>query len=440
MKIPKNDHPVTDALGRLDEKTVRACMSEEVTPRVSVAHRGLYRKLAVAAACLTLTAAVGTAALWPLMRVNDPALPESDPPSASVGSDSSAEDRENDVPLVRLQVLSFSENDTEGKMPDGDSFVTFIDELSLLRTYHLYLHFDCAEDETVSILSHDIGENDDISEEWQSTLSRVEVSDHRYDNPADYVARILTREIRNRLNNKSHNLLKLGNTTYMWCYPSHETERDYDVVSFVIRNENGEITGAGSVCIGTLTQLYTHQLRYEVLGSARFDTPVSEETATAYLASLETTAEEIYAHMDFSPQIEDEGFALAYSAASALPNTNHIGCYTNNHCTFRWFTGYQIGSPYTEERETARRFFLFSDGTYVEVATEGYEAYDGMLESLGASSDEIDFSALAIPLTDGRTITFRKDTFTESDNGQETASVTRDKWVAVIIVPSAETL
>ena len=29
----RNNHPVTDALGRLDEETVRACMSEDISPR-----------------------------------------------------------------------------------------------------------------------------------------------------------------------------------------------------------------------------------------------------------------------------------------------------------------------------------------------------------------------------------------------------------------------
>lgn len=437
----KNNHPITDSLGGLSEEAVRACMSEDVTPRAVVSHGGLYRKLAVAAACLTLTLTVGAAVALPLMRAEEPALPETEHSDTAIEPppETDAEAVEA-YPFVRFQVLSYSENDTKEPSSDGDSSLTIIDELSSLRTYNLYLQFDCAEGETVTITSHDMGENDDISERWQETLSRVESADHRYGSTAEYVARILTREIYNRLRNKNHSLLKLDSATYMWCYPTQTPERNYDVVSFVIRNENGEITGAGSICIGIHSSLYHHQLRYEVLGSIRFDTPISEEAVNAYLASLEATAEETYANIDFSPQTEDEGFALAYSAVSALPNTDHVGCYSNGNCAFRWYTGYQIGSPYTEEITTARRFFLFTDGTYVEIAPESYELYDGMLEALGASSDEADFSDLAIPLTDGRVITFRQETFTEPADGETDSSVTRTKWVAVILDPLGETV
>ena len=63
-----------------------------------------------------------------------------------------------------------------------------------------------------------------------------------------------------------------------------------------------------------------------------------------------------------------------------------------------------------------------------------------MLEALWQGSDEADFSALVIPLTDGRVITFRKETFTETADGEAGSSVTSEKWVAVIIASSGETV
>ena len=57
-----NHHPVTDALGRLNQETVLACMSEEGSRHVAPAPKNLYRRVAVAAACLTLAATVGLTA------------------------------------------------------------------------------------------------------------------------------------------------------------------------------------------------------------------------------------------------------------------------------------------------------------------------------------------------------------------------------------------
>jgi hypothetical protein len=238
----------------------------------------------------------------------------------------------------------------------------------------------------------------------------------------------------------------------MWCIPT--AKPSFDVVEFLIHNEAGEIVGAGSICIGIRYNHYVNQLRTAILGSTRFDTPVSEEEATAYLESLRATAEEAYASMNFSPLNDGEGFALSRSAVrdieKADPNMVEPAQMSNctygfGDCLFEWYTFGVEDAP-----ETTRRFFMFGDGTYAEVAPEGAEAYDGMLEQLfgawGSNSDKADFSDLIIPLTDGRVITFHEESVTEplygkyTEDGEEVTSITRNKWVAVIMESFGETV
>ena len=426
----KHTHPISDTLNLLDEETVRACMSEDITPRTAVSHRGLYRKLTVAAACLTMTAAVAFTTLLPLMQVEAPTLPETN------YSDTATENAPEEYPFVKLQVLSYTAGDgEEAEDPSAPSF-----SIEAEKGFHqsrLILRFDCAEGETVTITSH----SPEISYETKlaeivNRLQSVEVEDEN----SDYAQRLMRKLELILQRGPASALSSADATTYVWSIPG--SKPDYDVVDFTIKNAEGEIIGAGSICIGVRYHRSLYQLRTDILGSQRFDTPVSEEEAVAYLDSLRATAEEAYNAMDFSPMNNDEGFALARSAVSLLPNSGHTGSYGTGDCLFEWYTGNPIGQP--DADIAARRFFLLPDGTYVEVAPEGYEAYDGMLEQIfgawGENSDETDFATLAIPLTDGCVITFHEETFTESLNGKETDSITRTKWAAVIIDPSAVTV
>ena len=78
MKQHNDRHPVLDALGRLDEEAIHTCLQEDVSPRMTVSRATLCRRVAVAAACLALTAAVGLTALLPLMRPGTPGVEGTD--------------------------------------------------------------------------------------------------------------------------------------------------------------------------------------------------------------------------------------------------------------------------------------------------------------------------------------------------------------------------
>lgn len=433
----KHTHPLSNALNRLDEETVRACMSEDVTPRAAVSHRGLYRKLAVAAACFALVLSVGVAALLPLMRVDEPTLPETGLPT-SEDSTSSTEEKEEEYPFVKLQVLSYTEGaEEETEDPSDPSFS--MEAEKGFRQSRLILRFDCAEGETVTITSH---ATEIVHEKRVAEIANQLKSIEEKDENSLYAQKLMRRLdlLLQRGSGAVSTLSAVDDTTYVWSITGRQT--DYDVVDFTIKNSASEIVGAGSICIGIRHLPSLYQLRTDILGSQRFDTPVTEEEANHYLETLHAAAEEAYNAMDFSPLNDDEGFALAYSAVSALPNSGHTGSYGTGDCLFEWYTGNPIGQP--DADSSARRFFLLPDGTYAEVAPEGYEAYDGMLEQIlgawGENSDEENFSDLAIPLTDGCVITFREKAFTEPLHGKEATSITRNKWVAVIIAPSSETV
>ncbi len=448
MKNLKNHHPITDALGRLDDEAVLACMSEDVTPRAAVSHTGLYRRLAVAAACLTLTAAVGLAALLPLMMTDDPALPETN------HADTIIDNGEEEYPFVNIQMLSYDASAESNEEPSSRPSVNIEDTSGKLTSYrnHLVLRFDCDEGETVSIISH----TPDNPREIQLSETLLELQAVESESPRETQKLLIKIEtILNRIQHgqqRLNNMVAVDDTTYMWCIPT--AKPNFDVVEFLIRKENGEIVGAGSICVGIRYNRYVNQLRTAILGSTRFDTPASEEEATAYLESLRSGAEETYSNMDFTPVNESEGYALARSAVRDIeksdPNMVEPAQMSNctygfGDCLFKWYTFGVEDAP-----ETTRRFFMFGDGTYAEVAPEGAPAYDGMLEQLfgawGSNSDKADFSDLIIPLTDGRVITFHEVIVTEplygkyTEDGEEIPSITLNKWVAAIIESAGETV
>ena len=449
MKNSKNHHPITDALGRLDDEAVLACMSEDVTPRATVSHRALYRRLAVAAACLSLTATVGLAALLPLMRTDTPSQPETSHADTAIENG-----EEEKYPFVNVQLLSYDASAEDNEDVSSQPTVDVENPSGELTSYrnHLVLRFDCDQGETVSIISHAPENPREI--QLSETLLELQAVESQSSRDTQMLMIKIERILNRIQQGQQHlnNVVAVDNTTYMWCIPT--TKPSFDVVEFLIHNEAGEIVGAGSICIGIRYNHYVNQLRTAILGSTRFDTPLNEDDAAAYLESLRSGAEEIYNGMDFTPINESEGYALARSAVRDIeksdPNmvepAQRSNCtYGFGNCRFKWYTFGVEDAP-----ETTRRFFMFGDGTYAEVAPEGAEAYDGMLEQLfgawGENSDEADFSTLAIPLTDGRVITFCEKSFTEplygkyTEDGEEITSITLNKWVAVIIESAGETV
>lgn len=430
MMKNRNQNPITDALNHLDEETVRACMESEISAHTAAPRQRIYPKLAIAAACLTLTAAVGVTALLPLLRAHDPALP-------GTISDIIIQNGEPSYPFVRLQVLSYDESASDTSIEDEDATNDglTIDSNNQFRNSNLILHFDCAEGERVVITSHSAVSP--LSDELANTLAALDELEDPEGDRDPKVDEALRRKLERKLYmlqrkyqayQRNNGIIKVNDVTYMWNVPQNPDE--YEVIDFTIYNAEDGIVGAGSICIGIRPTHYLYQLRTTVLGSERFDAPLTAEEATAYLDSLHATAEDAYTAMDFTPNSDTEGYALARSAVTDILQAEYPdplerdSChYGAGGCDFEWYTFNKTGSP-----ETMRRFFLFSDGTYVEVAPEGAAAFDGMLYQLFESTEVVkaDFSELSILLTDGRILRFAAEAYTDPIYGfQRTMWVTR---------------
>lgn len=430
MKQRNHKHPVTDALGRLNEDAVHACMAEDIFPHATThTHSRLFPKLAIAAACLAVTAVVGTAALLPLLRPHAPTFP-------GTSSDLVINNGEQAYPFVRLQVLSYDESesgtDIEDESAPGNGVT--IDSNNYFRNSNLVLRFDCAEGESVTITSHNAVSP--LSDELANTLAALE----QLDDPEGEMDAVTKDAVRRKLERKlfalqrkyhahenRHGITEVDDFTYMWNVP--QNPKEYEIIDFTISDAEGDIIGAGSICVGIRHAFCLYQLRTAVLGSERFEAPISQEEAEAYLESLHATANDAYADMDFTPNNDTEGYALARSTVTKLLNADYPdptlrdSChYGAGSCDFQWYTFNGINAP-----ETMRRFFLFSDGTYVEVAPEGATVFDGMLYQLFESTEvvEEDFSEITIPLTDGRILQFQEETYTDPVYG-----TTHNMWVA----------
>lgn len=437
---PKHTNPIHDALNHLDEETVLECMNTDLTPRVRTASHGTFRRVAVAAACLTLTLAVGAAAILPLMRADRPAGSDTadgqTTPINGSGTSLSGDlpGDTDEVPFVRVQLLSFSEG-TEGE--SGQNITIGVSENnSSYSGPQLVLRFDCAEGETVT-LSSGVSSNTSFrrpiildNDEIAQALDTLENYDPENDSYSWSIreARMLLHHLSAEMYLHAYSIYEVDASTYIWQVP--KSRPDYDIVDFIIRNADGEITGAGSVCIGMkYLGKYTPLARYTVLGAERYETPASEEDVTAYLDGLRATAEDAYAAMDFSVQTDIEGYHQANYAADLSWKSEITGkvdsCqYSGGNFDFQWYTVTPIDQP-----EAMLRFFLFADGSFCEVAAEGAEAYDNMLYGLYYAIEEEemidDLSGFVLPLTDGRTLTFEAQPYTDG-------RFTRTKWVVVI--------
>ena len=442
MKKNMNQNPIIDALNGLDEEPVCTCMSEDITSHRTTSPRGAYRKLAVAAACLMLTLGLGAAVALPLMRAEPPALPTDT--TAPLPAVSTSPLLWNDEPsFVNIQLLSFDTVESEDT-PPSDSTVN-VETNNIFRNKHLLLQFDCTDGETVVITSHDpitrfAKEISEVLAEMER-LKNQEEQDFLIDIDARRALhhRILKLESEIRSvqygndtivigDSDIESMLAVNDTTYLWGLARSMT--DYETIDFFIHNENGEITGAGSICIGIRSHTYVDQLRYEVLGSRRYERPVDEDEARAYIASLRDIADEAYAVMDFTPQNSDEGFKIARSAVHALLPADSASeewdtsGYSDSQCDFHWYTFRKIDTP-----KSPRRFILLPDGNYAEVASESGKAFDAMITVAfyGPHDIEADYSDTRLTLTDGRIMTFIEETYMDPDK-----QIERSKWVTQI--------
>jgi len=159
-----------------------------------------------------------------------------------------------------------------------------------------------------------------------------------------------------------------------------------DILSYVIRDAEGEITAVGAVyaCHKHLLDdpydIYYDTLfisRYADLGCVRFDSPMTEEEAESHLKEMHASIAEVKAEMDFTPATKSEyykaGLAdLWLTVDFDIPSGSYFssGFGGSSHEDFRTFyvsIGSAEGDIAVDNLHADRVFRIYSDGTWEEV-------------------------------------------------------------------------
>lgn len=179
-------------------------------------------------------------------------------------------------------------------------------------------------------------------------------------------------------------------------------DENEDILSYVIRDAQGEIVAVGAMyahhhhLMDEAYAGYTHYdrlyvTRYADLGYMRFDSPITEVAAENYLKEMYQKIPEVKANMDFTPVGDSEFYAAGL--ADLLQNVNferpEEDCYTTSgigHSSVDNFVTFHIGYvPKTENAIVDAShadyvYRIYNDGTWEEVTDEylGDEADTGL--------------------------------------------------------------
>ncbi|MBQ9150911.1 MAG: hypothetical protein IJX72_01575 [Clostridia bacterium] len=423
-------YDLLEALSEADERLVdRAAGSMSRKPK-SFGVARLFRIGAVAVS-VALVLAVGAVAL-PLMLANDPVIP---PNTGTVQG--SVQTDPDDFGNTSVSIMYLVSQDIHG---GEDSIVNSETQDSFWSNNFALMTFDCPEGETVSVTA--FWESlfvraypNDGNERWEGLdptnaedrktylgiLSETRFSgisfgkrDVTLDVTSEYLiwkydTDALTEPMRNEL---SYYLKKLESVKEKYGEQSAQYQKtlmqyqerydsmvgdDYDglqlaanedVLSYMTRNADGEITGVGAVyvCRKHLIEntdhtyyVNTYISRYADLSYVRFDTPVTEEEAEEQLKELYKAIPEAKENLDFTPVGKHEhykaGLADLLNTVVFEAPENHMvtsgfgGNSGDDYCTFH------IGfvpkdSDVIDATHADRAFRIYSDGTWEEITLE----------------------------------------------------------------------
>lgn len=431
--MKNNREKLTHAFEELRGDTLGGVLTAMDTQAVSPRSH-TRRFVTLTAACLAAVMVLGTVVAVPFLTADDPAVSTTGQDGVS-DMNATLESPEAQDSFVRVQALSAGTE--EGEQMSNSVSV----DMSYSR---IMLTFDCDEGETVEITSHyTLNQQTAVSEKMEEVLleyERMELTDHMLQN----LERMLYREIR-RLESSTETfdtelskwepdrvITQISEYSFLVCKRLFRGSNLSDVVDFVIRNESGEIVGAGSICFAVKVLYSSDMIRYEILGSKRFDAPVTEEEATAYLDGLHEKTEAAIAGMDFAPVTPEEGYEVAkadliaacYWDEKLRVALDSLWTHSASFWEFRFV--YPICSG--EKQEDARSFITFSDGTWGEIAEDGGWIDEPCTDescSVGVEPHDHRVSRTLV-LTDGRVITIERQLCVD-DSGQAV-----EKYVAVL--------
>ncbi len=390
--MKKNREKLTDAFGMLREDTLADGVVDTYVPHRAAIRGAARRRVAlVAAACMTFALLTAALVALPFLRADEPAT---QPPITNAPPVSEFELAYYDAPLVNIQVLALSSEDarTELEVPkDQDVAMVFGNNLI---DNQVYICFDAEVGETVTATS----QNALIVKSWLSPRREdKQFYPTLQDKLANYVAHgmnwvsssaegahevvlgasdaeLETQSAAGIEGNALQTFLRWGGNRY---YSPANLTPDEDFIDFVIRDENGRITGAGCVYLGNRKLINNTESRYydivsitrgTVLGSVRFENPddVTEEQVAAYLESLheksEGIRETLFDNLNLSERLSVALADIINTRYDAYDNFGmSYGCCAGD--TYMDITVYGNKNPGMEDGS----FLLLEDGTWGEI-------------------------------------------------------------------------
>ena len=385
--MKKNRDKLNDALGMVDEVLMQGAMSHAEGMRAAqISRRAMIRRrvAVLAAACLSMALLAGAVLALPALRSDEP-----DVPPVTVDQTEGSEIFYVEAPMVKISRLSVTETAeiTDPSIP-ADTLSTQVSNVNDWFSYYTFMDFDCEPGETVTLTAG---------------TDCLAVIDRTYEEVLD-MGEIIDSEL---------GLLKYihpSKQPYMTDYPRFETtvtldpsvacvyvqipgsrgvDYDEDVISFTVRNAEGQITGIGTVCVGRHYMLTVEEraarpatnnptvTRAAIVDSVRFLDPatVTEEQVNALVAEFEAKTDAAFDSMDYTPATAFEARFAAYAeiVSMVLAEDGQIMGSSGSAGDSRDYSYFRMAkNQVTDEkgfshRADERQFIIMNDGTWFEI-------------------------------------------------------------------------
>ena len=379
-----NQDKLNDALGMVDETIVQEAMTHtENLKAANLARRAVIRRrfAMLAAACLAFALMAGAILAVPLMTDE---TPDHTQPPVTITTEE-AEPFYVETPLVRISRLSATETAeiTNSPIPT-ETLSARVSNQNDSFNYYTFLTVDCEPGETVT-LTADTDCMVVLDKTYETVLATDGMLDyelgllyynHRREKPIYYSTQDGPVEYTYFENTVTFD--PATSCVYV-NLRAGDGDRDEGVISFTIRNAEGQTTGAGSVCMTRYYLLSTEArqgsiifknptiTRASVLGSVRFTDPatVTEEQVQELIAEYEANAQAVQDGMDFTPVTAFEKRFAIYAeimeqvfAEEGEIYGGHGGMDGGNDYSF-------FGTHHRDGRD--REFIIFGDGTWTEI-------------------------------------------------------------------------
>lgn len=377
----KNSEKLMDEMAYLGNDTIADCMRREASQPKSKARLLVnYRKFtAIAAACMAVVMVLGAMMAAPMLMANNTVTPpvgETQPAGTPAPNTSSSY---QPATVVKLQALASPRTLTQ----DGAIDETY-DQVTFDTTYlnHIFfrenmvLAFDIQAGESITVTS----QKSDINPvTYPEDFPKEADQDTQLEWLKMYCGQFAW-ETQKRVT--SHTLTE-QDSFLMWNNTEKVTMGE-DILTYVIRNTEGQITGAGSLLMVkyrpvdyTLNFFYDKAslVRWCELGCVRFDNPaeVSEDSVNELLAQMNQKAEEAKAELSFEPENQQEYYIKALAdmvnACYDIKGSKEMGYvdfYTATDCSY-----FKL-SIVNHRDETMRQFLLYADGTWQELMPDSF--------------------------------------------------------------------